>query len=330
MQNSVACSDSPVRSCSVQESVLKASGALDVAPGGQLPEVLAPLGALLRQFLACLVDYRGCSPRTVAAYEADCLRFVRFREHEGLSLDASCVKTLEVRLHLAALHLAPNSIRRALYALASFFGYLVDIEVILRNPVVGIQAPKLRRSLPRVLTTEQCQQLLSACETSTEQLVIGVLLLAGLRRGEALSLDVGDIGVDVKELRTCGKGRRERVVPVSPALGSIIGRYLSERHSDDPALVVNQTGRRMGLSSFSRLFKRVLTRAGIADCGFSPHSLRHNFASHLVRAGVDIVTVRDLLGHSSIATTSIYLHSTPGTTKHAVELLPFHSSGSTP
>jgi len=285
----------------------------------------APLALLLDEFLSHIVDYRGYSPRTVTAYRSDCRRFVEFRGLHGMSQDATDVTTPEIRLFLASLQLNPNSVRRTLYALSSFFQYLQDIEVIGRNPVSSIQPPKRKRTLPTAPTKDECQALLDACQTSTEHAVIGLLLLAGLRRGEVLGLDVSDLGADLGQLRIVGKGGRERTVSVSSSLRQIMSGYLSQRHSDDRALVVNERGGRMGISTFCRLFRRVLVRAGLTDTSITPHSLRHAFATYLVRAGVDVATISALLGHASIATTSVYLHASLGTKKEAVEVLGFRT-----
>jgi len=220
-------------------------------------EPAASLTVLVEEFLSHIVDYRGYSPRTAVAYRSDCRRFIKFRELHGLSQDATDVTTPEIRLFLASLQLNPNSVRRTLYALSSFFQYLQDIEVIERNSASGIQPPKRKRTLPTAPTKDECQKLLNVCQTSTEHMVIGLLLLAGLRRGEVLGLDVSDLGADLSQLRIVGKGGRERMVPVSSSLRPIVSEYLSQRDSDDSALVVNERGGRMGVSTFCRLFRRV-------------------------------------------------------------------------
>ncbi len=285
----------------------------------------APLALLLDEFLSHIVDYRDYSPRTAIAYRSDCGQFIEFRGLHGMSQDATDVTTREVRLFLASVRLNANSVRRTLYALSSFFQYLHDVESIERNPVNGIEPPKRKRTLPRTPTTQQCQQLLDASQTPTEQAVIGLLLLAGLRRGDVLGLDVTDVGGDLRQLRVCGKGRRERVIPISTPLHDMLSQYLAQRDSDDQALIVNERGGRMGISTFCRLFRRVLSRAGLTDRSITPPSLRHAFATHLVRAGVDIATISELLGHANIATTSVYLHASPSTKRDAVELLGFQN-----
>jgi len=134
---------------------------------------------------------------------------------------------------------------------------------------------------------------------------------------------VADLAADLSQLRVSGKGGRERVVPVSSRLREVLRSYLGERDSDDPALIINGTSRRMTETTFYRLFRRILRRAGLAGSGTTPHHLRHAFASGLVQAGVDVCTVSELLGHSNISTTSIYLHASADGKKEAVEKLAF-------
>ena len=282
------------------------------------------LGALLGQFLTHIVDYRGYAVSTAAAYERDCQAFIEFRNCHGLGLNATDVTTPEVRLFLASLgHLSPNSVRRVLYALSSFFQDLEETGIVAHNPVAPVEPPKRRRTLPKMPNRHQCQQIVDACETLLDKALVGLLLLAGLRRGEVLGLEVADVAADLTQLRIDGKGGRERVVPVSTRLRKVLKRYLDERDSDDPALIVNTEGRRMSVTTFYRIFRRILKRAGLADSGITPHHLRHAFASGLVQAGVAVVTVSELLGHSNIATTSIYLHATADSKREAVEKLPF-------
>ncbi len=284
----------------------------------------ASLRCLLDGFLRHLTEYRHCSPLTADAYEREAERFFRFLETQSSSKPADEITRGDVNRFLTSLHgLSPASIRRAIYALASFFRHLVDLEIVDRNPASDIEVPKLTRTIPRAPTAEQCGQLLQACESTTEECAISLMLLAGLRRCEVLGLQVGDVAADFSQLLIRGKGGKQRVVPVSLALHSTLRRYLKPRDTDGPSLIINTVGGPMGINTLYRLFRRVLARAGLIDAGITPHSLRHAFASHLVSAGVDVATISELLGHANIATTSIYLHSSDASKAQAVEKLSF-------
>lgn len=281
------------------------------------------LRPLLEQFLVHLHDYRGCSPRTVEAYGTDAERFVDFLHREGVYRVEDVGRQHAHRFAAELAHLAPASIRRKVYALRSWFGHLVDVGLLQTNPVASVQVPKRREALPNVPTKEQCDALLGACRTPREKLIVTLMLLAGLRKNEVLSLNVEDVSADLDQIRVTGKGRRQRVVPLCPALQQALRTYLGERESTTPALIVNQAGRRVGSTTLYRLFRRVLKRAKLAGTGLTPHSLRHAFATFLIRGKADIASVSELLGHSNISTTSIYLHADTTSKRDAVDSLPW-------
>jgi len=280
---------------------------------------------LLPDFLAWIIDYRRQSEATAQAYRRDCARFIDWLAQTGRSLDPEAIRPRDVRLFLSSLRdLAPSTVRRTLYGLSAFFRYLHDLEIIDRNPAAPVDPPKIPRRLPRVPDKAECARMLEACDTPTETAIIGLLLFAGLRRSEALGLEVADVAADLSSLRVNGKGDRERTVPVCSQLRDILSSHLRVRTgSQSPALLLNAVGQRMHATTLYRIFRRVLGRAGLADAEITPHKLRHTFASTLVRNGVDIATIGDLLGHANVSTTSIYLHSSPHSRADAVEKLSF-------
>lgn len=283
------------------------------------------LQGLLSAFLAHIVEYRDYSPATARACGRDCSRLIRFLGATDGPAAPGEIRPRHVRLFLASLSdLSAATIRRTLYGVSSFFGYLVTAEIIDQNPAATVDPPKLKRKLPEVPSKQECQRMMNACETPTEELVIGLLLLAGLRRCEVLGLDLSDVAADLSSLRIEGKGGHQRLVPVSSRLRRILENHLAARGAaNSPALLLNAVANRMQPTTFYRLFSRVIARAGLSGSGITPHGLRHTFASELVRSGVDIVTVSELLGHSNISTTSVYLHATAETKRDAVERLDF-------
>lgn len=287
------------------------------------------LAQLSEQFLQYLVSYRRYSRATADAYRRDIGRFLDFLGPRRPVASPRDVGTADVRMFLASLtELSASSVRRTLYGLSAFFAYLVETEILLANPASPVAPPKAQRRLPTVASRSQCSRLLEACEAPMESVVVALMLFAGLRRSEVLGLDVADVAADLSAIRVRGKCNAERSVPVCSDLKTILADYIATRHSDSPALITNRVGERMQPTTLYRRFRRVLKRAGLAGSGLTPHSLRHAFASELVRAGVDIVTVSKLLGHANIATTSVYLHSTADTKRAAVERLRFLDAGS--
>jgi site-specific recombinase XerD len=287
------------------------------------------LRACLDNFLCYLRDFRSCSPLTLAAYRRDAEDFIAFLEGDDV-LSADQVDRPHAYRYAAALpsrgregHLAPASIRRKLFALSSWFRYLGEMGVVRGNPFASVPLPKRPQKFVRVPDEDQCQALLSAARTTQERAMVALLLMAGLRRAELLGLNAEDIGGDCGEIRVTGKGGKERVVPLCAPARDALGTHLAERGTDSGALFVGRTGQRLRNTSLQRAFKRLLKQAGLEDEKITLHRLRHCFASFLVRAGADPATVAELLGHSSIATLSIYLHSDAASKQQAVSRLPW-------
>ncbi len=294
---------------------------------GSSPAVGTQLSALLDQFLTHMRDFRDCAQRTVESYNKDADSFINFLRSEGVTT-AEQVQRAHVHRYAAELgHLAPATIRRRIYSLRSWFSYLADVGVLQTNPVASVQLPKRRPRLPRVPTEEQCAALLMACETPQEEVMVSLLLMAGLRKSELLGLSVDDVGATCQQLRVLGKGRRERVVPLCGFAKGALQRYLAQRDADGRALILNKCGGRIGSTTFYRIFRRILRRAGLQNSGLTPHSLRHGFGTYLIRNGVDVATVCELMGHSNISVTSAYLHADVTTKSDAVARLPWAEHG---
>lgn len=157
--------------------------------------------------------------------------------------------------------------------------------------------------------------------------MVMLLLTTGLRRSELLSLRRVDLSSDLSELRVVGKGNRERAVPIPAQTRKALHEYLTQQPEPSEYLFPNRVGRQMGTTTFARMFRRIVARAGLAGSGITPHSLRHAYATQLLHSGVDIKTVQELLGHADLSTTSRYLHSDAHTKQAAVETLPSFDAG---
>jgi integrase/recombinase XerD len=285
------------------------------------------LQGLLEQYLTQLRDYRNCSPKTVVAYRDDLVHFVGFCHEQGLTVPGD-LERRHVHQYAAVLPssgkkgpLAPASVARKIHALRSWFNFLCDMGALQSNLTVGLRLPKREHRMPRVPTDEECEAILGAAWTPREKAIIGLMLMGGLRRGEVLGLNVEDLSADYAQILVRGKGHKERVVPLCPALRDLLIAHLDVRGVSPSPLFLGRTGQRMTETSFVRLFRRVLKRVGLQGEGITPHKLRHAFGTTLVREGVDVATIAELMGHSNISTTSVYLHASPTTMRAAVERL---------
>lgn len=278
-----------------------------------------PIASAINEFLAHVRLERNLARNTALAYGRDLERFRAWCDDQP-GLKATTSVTAEVLAeYLSDLHdseLHGRSIARHLSSLRSFFRYLVDFGDVSDNPAALLERPTLPRPLPRVLSTEQVERLLhspglTSARAIRDTAMLETLYATGLRVSELCSLRLEDLDLQRGLVRTLGKGRKERLVPIGDAALVALRRYLegprgelggAEARQD---LFVNGRGRRMTRQGFWKLLRRHADAAGI-DQPISPHKLRHSFATHLLAGGADLRVVQTLLGHADIGTTQIY------------------------
>jgi len=218
--------------------------------------------------------------------------------------------------------MAPLSVRRKLACLSSFFGFLQDMGYVQGNPARRLPLPKVEQLVPVTLSQEEAPQLVAAAERPWTKCLVILLLTTGTRRSEAVAITLEDIDLDNGQLLVHGKGSKERTVPLTQEATEAIRHYLKHRKKTNcQRLFVSQTGESIQGRIVNRILNRVVVKAGLKGRGITPHTLRHTFATHLIRNGTDIRTVQELLGHSDIQTTARYLHSDTRTKQLAVDKL---------
>ncbi|HXF81946.1 MAG TPA: site-specific tyrosine recombinase XerD [bacterium] len=269
--------------------------------------------------LAVALTEGGLAPRTVEAYRRDLADFERFLRVRGVRRPAEVTRAV-VTLYLLTLRRrgrAPATVKRRVAAIRALFRHLVREQVVAIDPTVDLQAPRLPRRLPRVLTVQEVEALLAAPDPSTpeglrDRAMLELLYASGLRVSELIGLDLGDVDLAAELVRCVGKGGKERVVPLgSRAIAALLdyqrrGRPVLVGRSGRQALFVSRRGRltRQGCWKLLRAHAR---RAGITT-PLTPHVLRHSFATHLLEGGADLRAVQEMLGHASVSTTQIYTH----------------------
>lgn len=279
------------------------------------------------------------SPRTVDGYYIDLRSFIRFLLIDNNLVDIN-MDYKDIKIANASFDLIKNATRhdaiRFLYefqrnhdneakarsrkvsAIRTFYKYLTNsTDKLEENPMLDLETPKLKKSLPKYLTLEQAFELLNHIETNfTERdfCIITLFLNCGMRLSELCGINLNDIKDN--RLKLLGKGNKERIVYLNDSCKNAIDVYLKAVNSnekvkrvDKNALFLNKNGKRIGARSVERIVERCLKEAGLNDLGISPHKLRHTAATILYQdAGVDIRVLKELLGHESLSTTEIYTH----------------------
>jgi integrase/recombinase XerC len=276
-------------------------------------------------FARHLADERDVSPHTRAAYGRDVRDFAAFLSREFLSrpevrIAASEIDVLAVRSYLAHLRargLGRSTIGRHLSALRTFLAFLRRDGSVAANAARAVATPRTEKTLPRTLSVEEAAAVVEAPDddgrTGTRDAALLELLYAtGLRVSELVGLDLADVDLSSRQLRTLGKGRKERIVPFGEKAAAAVRAWLKVRPRpktgrDADALFLGPSGTRLTDRTVRRILNRALAAAGVARHA-SPHALRHSFATHLLSAGADLRSIQELLGHASLSTTQKYTH----------------------
>lgn len=267
---------------------------------------------LLQDYSYYLSIERAMSQNTVASY---CSDVEKFTDSLGNSPEKAGPEDIIAFLSLGST--SKRSQARRLSALNSFYTWMVMEGIMKDNPCDRVDAPKLGRYLPDVLSVEEVERIIDSTDTGSAQgrrdrAILEVLYGCGLRVSEAAGLRISDLYLDEGFIKVTGKGNKQRLIPVGEMASDAILSYLEYRPESaggkaDDILFLNRFGKPLSRIS---MFKMVKKQALIADIRkeISPHTFRHSFATHLVENGADLRLVQEMLGHESIVTTEIYTH----------------------
>jgi len=264
----------------------------------------------------------GASPNTLRAYGRDLLELGDWATSRGRGPGALAYRDL--RAYAAALSgrgLARASVARKLAAARALHAHFVRVGSAKQNPADLLGTPKAQSRLPRVLAPDEVAGLLDRIPARSplevrDRALFELAYSCGLRAEEIVGLDCADVDFDSETLRTTGKGRKTRVLPIGEPAQRALSRYVEvarpalETRSGEPALFISKSGRRLSPSDVRRRLEKWIREAAIAG-RVSPHTLRHSFATHLLEGGADLRSIQELLGHSSLSTTQIYTRVEP-------------------
>ncbi len=278
------------------------------------------------KYLNYLSAVKNASEHTLRNYRMDLQRFKDFFQAEGKEeqFELSKVDKRGVRAYIAALttkNASKKTILRRLSTLRSFFKFHIKEHLLDDNPMDEIDSPKLQKKIPTPLSYESVERLFQQPDLSSylgfrDRCIMELFYSSGLRISELAGLNRKDIDDRNFCLRVLGKGKKERIVPITQTAAQWIKDYLNHplRHQDSgehqaevdaQAVFLNKWGKRLTVRSIDRRFEEYLKSSGLSG-KITPHTIRHTIATHWLEKGMDLKTIQVLLGHSSLATTTLY------------------------
>jgi len=272
------------------------------------------------------IDYnrveKGLSLNTLQSYQRDLLKFIAFLKLQQIHQFEQVKKeTLLGFLTQSKIKgLSPPSLNRLLSSLRMFFRFLQYEKIVQNDPTLLIESAKTWQRLPGTLSVEEVDMLLQPAGRQNSLDVrnlamIELLYATGLRVSELISLKMSSLFLNEGIIRTIGKGSKERLIPIGETAVDLLKFYINNirptilKHRVSEFLFINYSGKGMTRQAFWYLLKKKALSVGISR-SFSPHTLRHSFATHLLERGADLRSLQALLGHSNISTTQIYTHIT--------------------
>jgi integrase/recombinase XerD len=271
------------------------------------------------EFIKFLQFEKGLSKNTISAYKNDLLQYFSFLKKINKTVhNVSSDDLTEFLWQLKQQNLRPNSIYRKASCVTQFHKFLVSENITTNNPVEGMMRPKLQRKLPTVLTVEEVDKLLSFQPKKFNDIrnkaMIEVLYATGLRVSELVNLTFEQLDLENRYIRVIGKGGKERIVLLNKKSIDALKEWIKIRDKKfsgkisaeyDKFIFLSKLGKPISRIDFWEQLKNYVRNTGISK-NVSPHTLRHSFATHMLKYGADLRVVQELLGHSDISTTQIY------------------------
>jgi len=294
------------------------------------PGAVRRVDPLVRDLRGYLLTERKRSPLTVAAYERDLNEFVDFLRETQANASLRRVQATQIRQYIAHMFdgrgYDSRTVCRKLSSIRALYRFLKITGVLESDPAAAIPGPSVAKKRPAPLKVAEVMKLLRtslAGRTDSARLrdtaIMELFYASGMRRAEVAGVRFADVDLAERTIRVVGKGSKERVVVINHAAAEAIEAYLRVRpRSADPALFLGRGGKELTPKHVWRIFRTIYRVSGIQKHA-TPHTLRHSFATHLVENGVDLETVRELLGHESLATTGVYLQLAMGHKRRAYD-----------
>lgn len=274
----------------------------------------------INNYLEYLRVVRKYSDKTILSYYDDLVEYQEFLQNNFINiLDINDKVVKDYLKYLYSRNITKTSISRKLSSIRGLYNYLTNEDIITNNYFSKISNPKREKHLPKFLKNEEIDKILSVCENNTpleerDTLVLELLYATGLRVSELVNIKISDINKSDKSIKVLGKGSKERIVLYNNHTKVALDKYLSDGYhslnkKNNGYLILNNRGDRISDRYIRDIINKYVKKAGL-DIKISPHTLRHTFATDMLEEGSDLMTVKELLGHESLNTTSIYTHIT--------------------
>ena len=273
----------------------------------------------IEEFIGYLHNTRGTSKNTEVSYERDLKKLERFLTEEKIESVEQVNATLlnSYVMYMERKNFAASSISRSIASIRAFFHFLCQTRSWKENPAEHLKAPKLEKKMPGILTIDEVDLLLKQPRENTakgirDRAMLELLYATGIRVSELISLTLKDINLKLGYI-TCSSGEKERVIPFGSAAKRSVEHYMEGARAEllgsqeSEMLFLNCSGKSMSRQGFWKVLKSYAEAAGIQQ-DITPHTLRHSFAAHLVQNGADLKSVQEMMGHSDISTTQIYMN----------------------
>ncbi|WP_276486086.1 site-specific tyrosine recombinase XerD [Paraflavitalea pollutisoli] len=273
-------------------------------------------------FRAFLQLEKSLSDNSVEAYGRDIEKLTQYLQQKGIEKNPAAIELADLQqfVHwVAELGMTPTSQARIISGIRAFFQFCSIEQIVTNDPTVLLEAPKLKRALPDVLTFGEIETIIQQLDLSKPEgvrnkAILETMYSCGLRVSEVINLKISQLYFKQGYIRVLGKGDKERLVPIGKSAIKHIRIYQDDirvhvpiQKGQDDILFLNRRGSKLTRVMIFLLLKDLVQKAGI-NKNISPHTFRHSFATHLVEGGADLRAVQEMLGHESITTTEIYTH----------------------
>lgn len=271
-------------------------------------------------YLNYLKIVKKYSDKTILSYSDDLIEYNEFLGNNFINiLNIDLNTTKEYLKYLYDRKINKNSISRKLSSIRGFYNYLLKEQIITNNYFNNIPNPKKELYLPKYLKDEELDKIFSVCNMNNpinerDTLIIELLYATGIRVSELVNIKIKDINRGEKSIKVLGKGDKERIVLYNNHTEKALDTYLNDGYhsfnkQNNGYLILNKNGGKLSERYVRVIINNLVRKAGL-DIKISPHTIRHTFATDMLEEGADLITVKELLGHESLNTTSIYTHVT--------------------